>query len=134
MQAYYLAAPFPIERAPTTRVPYGRKKGGVKVYELSKYPVRGLVFEMCNSMEDLSIAVANACIYLQNEDIPYNVLITDRGARVFLLPQCFAERQARGEVDPEILETQVSQPLKILTSPLFSNFYLKCKNYILIGY
>lgn len=107
-QAYYLAAPFPIERAPTTRVPYGRKKGGVKVYELSKFPVRGLVFEMCNSMEDLSIAVANACIYLQNEDIPYNVLITDRGARVFLLPQCFAERQARGEVDPEILETQVN--------------------------
>lgn len=108
MQAYYLAAPFPIERSPTTRLPYGRKKGGVKVYELSKFPVRGLVFEMCNSIEDLSIAVANACIYLQNDNIPYNVLITDRGSRVFVLPQCFAERQARGEVEQEILETQVN--------------------------
>jgi GDP-L-galactose phosphorylase len=107
-QAYYLAAPFPIERAPATRVSYGRKKSGVKVYELTKFPVRGLVFEMCNSMVDLSIAVANACIYLQNENIPYNVLITDRGSRVFLLPQCFAERQARGEVDEDILETQVN--------------------------
>ncbi|KAG0598711.1 hypothetical protein M758_12G095300 [Ceratodon purpureus] len=107
-QAYYLAAPFPIERAPTTRVAYGRKKGGVKVYELTKFPVRGLVFEICNSMEDLSEAVSNACIYLQNENIPYNVLITDRGSRVFLLPQCFAERQARGEVDQEILDTQVN--------------------------
>jgi len=107
-QAYYLAAPFPIERAPTTRVSYGRKKGGVKVYELSKFPVRGLVFEMCNSIEDLSVAVANACVFLQNENIPYNVLITDRGTRVFILPQCFAERQARGEVDQEILETQVN--------------------------
>lgn len=107
-QAYYLAAPFPIERASTTRVPYGRKKGGVKVYELSKFPVRGLVFEKCNGIEDLSVAVANACVYLQNENIPYNVLITDRGSRVFVLPQCFAERQARGEVDEEILETQVN--------------------------
>lgn len=108
MQAYYLAAPFPIERAPTTRVAYGRKKGGVKVYELSKFPVRGLVFEMCNSIEDLSVAVANACVYLQNDNIPYNVLITDRGSRVFVLPQCFAEKQARGEVDQEILDTQVN--------------------------
>lgn len=107
-QAYYLAAPFPIERAPTARVPYGRKKGGVKVYELTKFPVRGLVFELGNSMEDLSEAVANACIHLQDENIPYNVLIADRGSRVFVLPQCFAERQARGEVDQEILDTQVN--------------------------
>lgn len=80
----------------------------MKVYELSKFPVRGLVFEMSNNIEDLSVAVANACVYLQNENIPYNVLITDRGTRVFILPQCFAERQARGEVDQEILETQVN--------------------------
>lgn len=108
MQAYYLAAPFPIERAPTTRVPYGRKKGGVKVYEIMKFPVRGLVFEICNCMEALSEAVSNACIYLQNNNMPYNVLIADRGSRVFVLPQCFAERQARGEVNQEILETQVN--------------------------
>lgn len=78
------------------------------MYELTEFPVRGLVFEICNSMEDLSEAVANACIYLQDNNIPYNVLIADRGSRVFLLPQCFAERQARGEVDQEILDTQVN--------------------------
>lgn len=107
-QAYYLAAPFPIERAPTKRICYGRKKGGVKLSELSQFPVRGLVFERCKSLQDLSEAVAKACIFLQNENIPYNVLIADRGSRVFVLPQCFAERQARGEVDPEILDTQVN--------------------------
>ena len=80
----------------------------MRVYELSNFPVRGLVFELCNSMEDLAEAVSNACIYLQNENIPYNVLIADCGSRVFLLPQCFAERQARGEVNQEILETQVN--------------------------
>lgn len=108
MQAYYLVAHFPIERAPTSRISYGRRKGGVKVYELIKFPVKGLVFEMCTSLEDLSLAVGKACIFLQNENIPYNVLIADRGSRVFLLPQCFAERQARGEVAEEILKTQVN--------------------------
>lgn len=80
----------------------------MKAYELTKFPVRGLVFEICNSLDDLAEAVANSCIYLQNANIPYNVLITDRGARVFVLPQCFAERQARGEVDQTILDTQVN--------------------------
>lgn len=87
------------------------------MYELTKFPVRGLVFELGNSMEDLSEAVANACIHLQDENIPYNVLIADRGSRVFVLPQCFAERQARGEVDQEILDTQV--PLILQPANLF---------------
>lgn len=87
LQAYYLAAPFPIERAPTTRIRHRLKKGGVKVSQLSKFPVRGLVFELGSSLEDLSETVANCCIYLQNANIPFNVLIADRGGRVFVLPQ-----------------------------------------------
>ena len=45
------------------RVAYGRKKGDVKVYKLKKYTIRGLVFEICNNMENLSEAVSNAYIY-----------------------------------------------------------------------
>lgn len=107
-QAYYLAAPFPVERAPTTLICHRWKKGGVKILELGNFPVRGLVFEVGDSLEDLANAVANACIYLQNANIPFNVLIADRGGRVFVFPQCFAERQARGEVEQEILDTQVN--------------------------
>ena len=44
-QAYYLALPFPVEKAPTKRVPWQYEKGGVKIFELCNYPVRGLVFE-----------------------------------------------------------------------------------------
>ncbi len=45
------------------------------------------MFEVGDSLEDLANAVANTCIYLQNANIPFNVLIADRGGRVFVFPQ-----------------------------------------------
>ncbi|GLJ11278.1 hypothetical protein SUGI_0150220 [Cryptomeria japonica] len=107
-QAYYMALPFPVEKAPTKRVPWKSEKSGVKIFELCNYPVRGLVFEGGNKLEDLSDAVANSCICLQENNIPYNILIADCGKRVFMFPQCYAERQALGEVEQEILDTQVN--------------------------
>jgi GDP-L-galactose phosphorylase len=107
-QAYYLALPFPVEKAPTKRVPWKSEKAGVKIFELYNYPVRGLVFEGGNTLEDLSNAVGSSCICLQDNNIPYNVLVADCGKRVFLFPQCYAEKQALGEVDQEILDTQVN--------------------------
>ncbi|KAJ4725150.1 GDP-L-galactose phosphorylase 1-like protein [Melia azedarach] len=105
-QAYYLAVPFPIEKAPTKKII--TSNGGVKISELLNYPVRGLVFEGGNSMQDLSNTVSDACICLQDSNIAYNVLISDCGKRIFLLPQCYAEKQALGEVSPELLDTQVN--------------------------
>ncbi|XWS47564.1 hypothetical protein CRYUN_Cryun14cG0163100 [Craigia yunnanensis] len=109
-QAYYLEVPFPIEKAPTKR--FFTQKGfhdrGVTVSELLGYPVRGLVFEGGKSLQDLSDVVANTCICLQNNNIPFNVLISDCGKRIFLLPQCYAEKQALGEVSRELLDTQVN--------------------------
>ncbi|KAK7300050.1 hypothetical protein RJT34_10882 [Clitoria ternatea] len=105
-QAYYLAVPFPIEKAPTKKI--ANLNGGVKMSELLKYPVRGLVFEDGDTLEDLSNVVSDACICLQTNNIPFNVLISDCGKQVFLLPQCYAEKQALGEVDAELLDTQVN--------------------------
>lgn len=105
-QAYYLAIPFPIEKAPTKKVT--TLNGGVKISELLNYPVRGLVFEGGDTVEILSNTVSDACICLQDNNIPYNVLISDCGKRIFLLPQCYAEKQALGEVSAELLDTQVN--------------------------
>lgn len=105
-QAYYLASPFPIEKAPTKKI--GTTSNGVKIFELLKYPVRGLVFEGGNSLQDLAKEVSDCCTFLQDTNIPYNVLIADSGRRIFLLPQCYAEKQALGEVSPELLDTQVN--------------------------
>ncbi|KAL5548455.1 hypothetical protein UlMin_003686 [Ulmus minor] len=105
-QAYYLAVPFPIEKASTKKIT--TLDGGVKVSELSNYPVRGLVFEGGNTVQELSNSVSDACICLQVNNIPYNVLISDCGKRIFVLPQCYAEKQALGEVSAELLDTQVN--------------------------
>ncbi|KAF5727944.1 hypothetical protein HS088_TW21G00084 [Tripterygium wilfordii] len=105
-QAYYLALPFPIEKAPTRKME--SLGSGVNVSQLLDYPVRGLVFEGGNSLECLSNTVSNACICLQDNNIPYNVLIADCGKRVFVFAQCYAEKQALGKVSPELLETQVN--------------------------
>ncbi|OWM81300.1 hypothetical protein CDL15_Pgr007338 [Punica granatum] len=105
-QAYYLAVPFPIEKASTKKVT--TLDSGVKISELVNYPVRGLVFEGGNTLQDLSNNVSEACSCLQDNNIPYNVLIADCGRRIFLLPQCYAEKQALGEVSAELLDTQVN--------------------------
>ncbi|KAI3466272.1 hypothetical protein Pfo_022935 [Paulownia fortunei] len=105
-QAYYLATPFPIERAPSKKIT--TTTGGVKISDIVNYPVRGLVFEGGNTLEDLSNVVSDSCICLQENNIPYNVLIADSGKRIFLFPQCYAEKQALGEVSSEFLDTQVN--------------------------
>ncbi|KAL2495883.1 GDP-L-galactose phosphorylase 1 [Forsythia ovata] len=105
-QAYYLAVPFPIERAPTRKIT--TTSGGVKICDILNYPVRGLVFEGGNPLEELSNVVSDSCICLQDNNIPYNVLIADSGRRIFLFPQCYAEKQALGEVSSELLDTQVN--------------------------
>ncbi|XP_057429793.1 GDP-L-galactose phosphorylase 1-like [Lotus japonicus] len=105
-QAYYLALPFPIEKAPTKKI--AKLNGGVQVSKLLNYPVRGLVFEGGPMLNDLAETVSEACICLQINNIPHNVLISDCGRRVFLLPQCYAEKQALGEVSAELLDTQVN--------------------------
>nr|XP_043618779.1 GDP-L-galactose phosphorylase 1-like [Erigeron canadensis] len=105
-QAYYLAVPFPIEKAATKKIT--AFSGGVEISEILNYPVRGLVFEGGNSVEELSKGVTDTCICLQDNNIPYNVLISECGRRIFVLPQCYAEKQALGEVNAELLDTQVN--------------------------
>lgn len=109
-QAYYLTVPFPVEKAATQRIPLaeGGIKSGVKVSKLMNYPVRGLVFEKGYTLNDLANVVSSACIWLQDNNVPYNVLISDSGRKIFLFPQCYAEKQALGEVSQELLDTQVN--------------------------
>lgn len=90
-QAYYLNIQFPVEKAPTKMITLSRLSGAsenvVKISRLMNYPVRGLVFTEGNTIGDLADVVANACICLQLNNIPFNVLISDCGRRVYLFPQ-----------------------------------------------
>lgn len=90
-QAYFLAHPFPIEKASTqilSEMTCFQDKG-VFVSQLSDYPVRGFIFEGGKSVQDLSNVVASVCICWQNNSIPFNILISDFGKRIYLLPQVF---------------------------------------------
>ncbi|CAD5185028.1 unnamed protein product [Musa acuminata subsp. malaccensis] len=114
-QAYFLTMPFPVEKAPTQRIPVvkGLSQSKVKVSKLLNYPVRGLVYEGGNTLKDLSDVVANSCICLQENNIPFNVLISDSGRRIFLFPQIYAISViifhfSVSEVSQEILDTQVN--------------------------
>jgi GDP-L-galactose phosphorylase len=81
--------PFPVEKAPTKKIPLAKSvpKSGMKVSKLMNFPVRGLVFERGNTLKDLADVVTNACIWLQDNNVPFNVLISDSGRRIFLFPQ-----------------------------------------------
>ena len=88
LQAYYLVASFPVERAEVKRIGSLKKnKSCVKVFELANYAVNGLVYECTGNLNDLANCVARACMVLQERNIPFNVLIADCGLRVFLFPQ-----------------------------------------------
>ncbi|XP_031490919.1 GDP-L-galactose phosphorylase 2-like isoform X1 [Nymphaea colorata] len=106
-QAYYFNMPFPVEKVPTRRLS-GKSKNGVEVHELLNYPVRGLVFQGGDTLQNICNQVSLCCIYLQENNVPFNLLISDSGKRVFLFPQCYAEKQALGGVSQELLETQVN--------------------------
>lgn len=129
-----MSAPFPIEKAPTCKI-MSSKETRVVVSKLLNYPVKALVFEGGYKLCDLCDAIASSCISLESKNIPFNILISDCGKRVFLLPQvitfssplfsqlflqkvayvfpfdglqCYSEKQARGEVEQELLDTQVN--------------------------
>lgn len=107
-QAYYLNAPLPCERAPTTLLKgLKRSRDGVRISRTSHYPVRAFVVEG-DSLQAMADVVGQAALVMQAANIPHNMLISDSGSRVFLFPQCYAEKQARGEVDPELLATGVN--------------------------
>ncbi|XP_072998502.1 GDP-L-galactose phosphorylase 1-like [Typha latifolia] len=104
-QGYLLEVSFPIEKAPTQRI--ATLGSSISIFQLMQYPIRGLVFEGGIALQDLSDAVSSVCILLQENDRPYNVLISESGKRIFLLLQCYAKKQALGEVSQELLETRL---------------------------
>lgn len=98
-QAYFLYAPLAAERAPAAELlRAGGALAGVSVASLEGYPVAGLVFQAGGSLADLARCVGAACEALAAAGVPHNLLIADCGVRVFLFPNAFAERKARGEI------------------------------------
>ncbi len=130
-QAYYMDATLPCERAATEpltgdllqhqrkrRHAAGTLNGSlehcVTVSTLVGYPVRGFVIELAESVpvadgiSEMALVVGRACQAMQQANVAHNLLITDSGRRVFLWPQCFAERHASGGLPESVADTGVN--------------------------
>ncbi|CAO1946924.1 unnamed protein product [Urochloa humidicola] len=121
-QAYYLKVQYPVEKATTEKLT--ALVNGVSIALLVDYPVCGFVFEGGANLEDLSDVVAKVCIFLQENNRPFNVLISESGKRVFLLPQCYAEKQLLGKASQEFLDMRINPAIWELSGHLV----LKRKN------
>jgi len=109
-QGYFLNAPFPVERVETEYLNKFTNKGDrdLRVSKLLDYPVRAFVFELGADLKELAREVSSACNKLEGYNIPYNLLIVDCGARVFLLPQKFEENKVAQVIPEDVLDTQVN--------------------------
>uniref|UniRef100_A0A0D9V943 GDP-L-galactose phosphorylase 1 n=2 Tax=Leersia perrieri TaxID=77586 RepID=A0A0D9V943_9ORYZ len=105
-QAYYLKVQYPVEKAPMEKIT--TLGNGVSIIQLAQYPVSGFVFEGGSCLEDLSDVVSKICIFMQDNNRPFNVLISESGKRIFLLPQCYAQKQALGEASQEFLDMRIN--------------------------
>ena len=59
-------------------------------------------------MDEMSRVVGAAAMALQEANVAFNLLVTDCGARVFLIPQRFAQRVAAGLVPEQVLATGIN--------------------------
>ncbi|KAL6760859.1 hypothetical protein V8C86DRAFT_3188282, partial [Haematococcus lacustris] len=112
-QAYFLGNSFPCQSASSQLLSIigpgsSSSSAAIKVSTLIDYPVRGFVMEALAALPQLAAVVGQATEALQASNVPFNMLITDKGTRVFLWPQCYAERQAAKEVEEELLATGVN--------------------------
>ncbi|XP_066307673.1 GDP-L-galactose phosphorylase 2-like isoform X2 [Miscanthus floridulus] len=115
-QAYYLKVQYPVEKATTEKLT--SLGNGVSIFHLVDYPVNGFLFEGGASLEDLSYVVSKVCIFLQENNRPFNVLISESGKRVFLLPQCYAEKQLLGKASQEFLDMRINPAIWELSGHL----------------
>jgi len=111
-QAYYMSHAFPVELCETRDVvapkPGCPDSAFVSVQEVLDYPARCLVFEVHDCLEALADVVGKVCEELAERNIPHNLLVCDRGHRVFLFPNHFSHMQAKGLVPEDVTETGVN--------------------------
>lgn len=107
-QAYYLSAAMPLERARTSLISKkGCGKSIIRIERLVEYPVHGLVFESGGDLKDMANLIGTLCENLSLRNIPHNMLIVDKGARVFVIPNAFSQKKARNELPQDVLDSQV---------------------------
>ena len=120
-QGYYFDHPFPVEKADKHLLLYRPQvdledtecscnTSVPRIYELDEhnFPVRGLVIESQGCPRSVALILGDLCAKLQLADVPFNFLVCDRGSRIYIWPQKFAERLCASEVPQDLLDMGVN--------------------------
>ncbi|KAK9267464.1 hypothetical protein L1049_009890 [Liquidambar formosana] len=85
-QGCYFPNPLPVELLPVMTL-FGDGQAGIRICQVTDYPIRALLFESNDNLKVLVEVVAEICSCLLGKNIPYNLLISDCGKKMFLFPQ-----------------------------------------------
>ncbi|KAL5977375.1 hypothetical protein ACLOJK_021721 [Asimina triloba] len=83
----YFANHLPVEFAQFVPIAGVWQERGIQICEVADYPVKALLFSSSHNSKALVDAVSEICSYLQDQSIPFNLLISDCGMKIFLFPK-----------------------------------------------
>lgn len=87
VEACYFANPLPVELVPVVPVIGNWQERGMHVFEVSDYPIKTLLFKGKDDFRMLVTMVSEICSSLQDQQIPFNLLISECSTKIFLFPQ-----------------------------------------------
>ncbi|XP_024022771.1 GDP-L-galactose phosphorylase 1 isoform X2 [Morus notabilis] len=85
-QACYFSNPLAVELMPVDTF-YGNAQSGMRISVVTDYPIKTLLFESNQKFEKMMEVLAKICSCLVEMRISYNLLISDRGKKIFLFLQ-----------------------------------------------
>ncbi|XP_077253781.1 GDP-L-galactose phosphorylase 1-like [Tasmannia lanceolata] len=86
-QACYFANPLPVELVPVMPILGDWQGRGIHIFELADYPIKAVLFKGREKLKVLAEVVSEICSSLREQNTPFNLLISDCGANMFLFPQ-----------------------------------------------
>ncbi|XP_042502644.1 GDP-L-galactose phosphorylase 1-like isoform X4 [Macadamia integrifolia] len=87
VNACYFANPLPVELMSVVAIHGGQKLEGLHIYEVKDYPVKAFLFIGNGNLKILIEVVVNICSWLQDQMVPYSMLISDCGTKMYLFPK-----------------------------------------------
>lgn len=86
VQACYFPDLLPVEFMSVDTI-FSDPLGRIRISAIAEYPIRTLVLESTCSLKIMVDVFVDICACLLEKNIPYNLLISDCGKRIFLFLQ-----------------------------------------------
>lgn len=85
-EACYFPSPLPVELTPVDTF-FHEGQRGMRISAVTDFPIKTLLFESNKKFKRMVEVLVEICCQLQEKSIPYNLLISDSGKKIFLFLQ-----------------------------------------------